>query len=440
MNDDPTKTVERDIEADGAGTRARLAVVYPPELSRLVEFPLGRCVLGREAAEGVDVVAHPTVSRRHLLVERTSTTVVVSDLGSHNGAWMNARPLGATPTPLVDGDVLRFGDVVAVVEVAEDGIIPQGEPTDAVPGMSLAATRLRARLDSISRDPSPVLLIGESGTGKESVAARVHASSGRTGALVVTNCAALAPTLVESQLFGHEKGAFTGAGAAAPGFFRAADGGTLFLDEVGELPLDVQPKLLRAVELGEVIALGSTTTKTVNTRIVAATNRDLGADVESGSFRRDLYARLSLLETRLPPLRERRADILGWIEILHQRWASKREDLAETALEFTADAVELLLVHPWNENLRGLDRLIHELGAREERVTRTALPGWLGVSKPAPTKRSVPIKGIRRPSKDALVKALEEAEWNIAAVASAYGKDRKQIYRWIEALGIDLPR
>src|SRR6185295_11015283 len=169
-------------------------------------------------------------------------------------------------------------------------------------------------------DPAPVLLHGESGTGKERIAGELHRLSGRKGRLIAVNCAALSRELVESQLFGHQKGAFTGATELHPGYFRAAQGGTLFLDEIGELSLEVQPKLLRAIQQGEVQAVGSTQPAHVDVRVVAATNRELQQAVNAGQFRADLYARLSLWELRVPPLRERRADLFPWIDRLHGRW------------------------------------------------------------------------------------------------------------------------
>ncbi len=308
---------------------------------------------------------------------------------------------------------------------------------------SAAMRSLYEMIDRVAVGSISVLILGETGVGKEVTAEAIHLRSRRSHApFIRLNCAALTESLIESELFGHEKGAFTGATDAKPGLIETAHGGTLFLDEVGELPMSTQAKLLRFLEDREVRRVGALEGKRVDVRLVAATNRDLQADVEAGRFRRDLYARLSLLETRLPPLRERRGDILEWIGILHRRWASSRDYASDAALEFSSDAVEALLVHPWNENLRGLDRLVHELGPAGERVTKAALPKWLTArdASPPAAAQPTPVKGVKRPSKDALVAALEAAQWNIASVASAYGKDRKQIYRWIEALGIELPR
>src|SRR5690606_21362403 len=195
---------------------------------------------------------------------------------------------------------------------------------EALPGTSMPAQRLRAAVAAAASDRAPVLVLGETGVGKEKIAAELHRLSGRQGPLVAVNCAALSAQLIESQLFGHVRGAFTGATQERAGLFRAATGGTLFLDELGEMPLELQPKLLRAVELGEVVAVGSTQPHRVDVRLIAATNRSLTDEVVAGRFRRDLYARLALWEIAAPPLRSRRADIIDWIDRLHRLWWEPR--------------------------------------------------------------------------------------------------------------------
>jgi two-component system response regulator GlrR len=175
------------------------------------------------------------------------------------------------------------------------------------------------------------------------------------------------------------KGAFTGADRDHPGLFRAAEGGTLFLDEIGELPKALQPKLLRAIQEREVHAVGSTKSSKVDVRIVAATHQDLAERARSGDFRQDLYARLVLWELRIAPLRERRADLLAWLEHLHRLWAEERK-LSQRALELSSDAAEALLMGRWPENLRGLNRWVHEIASRrdaDQAISREQLPSWI---------------------------------------------------------------
>ena len=285
------------------------------------------------------------------------------------------------------------------------------------------------------------MILGETGTGKERVAREIHRLSGRSGKLVALNCAALSAHVVESQLFGHARGAFTGASDAQPGLFRAAHGGTLFLDEIGELPIDLQPKLLRALQEGEVLSVGATQPTRVDVRVVAATHRDLLRAVEQGAFREDLYARLAMVELALPPLRDRRLDLLGWIDRLASAWAARRG--LDAPLRFDADAAETLLRFAWPLNLRGIERLVHELGADRLPggiITRAALPRWLiavdaPAAEPVQSQPSQPAPSAREtvPTREEFTRAFEELSGSVHGLAKRFGRDRRQIYRWIEA-------
>jgi transcriptional regulator with GAF, ATPase, and Fis domain len=310
----------------------------------------------------------------------------------------------------------------------------------------------------------PVLIEGETGTGKEFLAADVHRLSGRAGQFVKLNSAELSAQLIESQLFGHERGAFTGATAAHQGLFVAADRGTLFLDEIGELGLDLQAKLLRVIQEGEVRPVGSVKTRQVDVRVVCATNRALAEEAEAGRFRRDLYARLSFFEFVLPPLRERRQDILGWIERLCERWAADRGRTASINLQ--PSVAERLLLHPWPENLRGLDRFTHRVlsKAAEANVGLRALfevlpevlHEPLGASRspeaseppppeasespsPEPTPAEEPVSPVaaRRPSREEFLAVYEATGRSVRATSKYFARDRRQIYRWLESYGIE---
>jgi transcriptional regulator with GAF, ATPase, and Fis domain len=446
---------------------AQLRVVYPRAVVGIVPLPGDKAVLGRNPEPDGTRLRHSTVSRRHVAItwdERARASVVV-DLDSHNGTSVNGVRVERSPVTLQRGDVVRIGDVLCVYECGQgiDVADPPDVSREHIPGDSAAARLLRGQVARAAADPSPVLIVGATGTGKEKVAVEIHRRSGRTGELVIVNCAAISAALFESQLFGHVKGAFTGATASQSGMFRAADQGTLFLDEIGETPLDLQPKLLRAVQEGEIVPVGSSKAERVDVRVVAATNRVLDADVERGAFRRDLYARLALWQVRVPSLSERRADLLGWFDRLCQAWYARRPDRPPAALELDVDAAQALLLAPWPDNLRGLDRLVHELTARQasSQIGIAELPPWVVATaasapvgtSPAGTASARTVKagtlsagtvsaGDRPPipTRDELAAFLAENGFNVRAAARHFQRDRRQIYRWIEQFGIVKPR
>jgi DNA-binding NtrC family response regulator len=229
-------------------------------------------------------------------------------------------------------------------------------PVAGMVGSSSAMRDVFARVDKVAPTDATVLIVGESGTGKELVARALHERSGRNGAPMITmNCAAIPSSLVESDLFGHEKGAFTGAVGAQEGVIETADGGTLFLDEIGELPLEAQARLLRVLQDGEIRRVGAARTKRVDVRLVAATHRDLPKMVADGDFREDLYFRLRVMEIHLPPLRERDGDIAELAQVL---LAKSCERLHKAPLDLDADALEAMQAYAWPGNVRELENTI----------------------------------------------------------------------------------
>ncbi|MCD8139048.1 MAG: sigma-54 dependent transcriptional regulator, partial [Planctomycetaceae bacterium] len=223
-------------------------------------------------------------------------------------------------------------------------------------GKSEATRRLLEMVDTIAPSEATVLITGESGTGKELVARLLHWKSGRAaGPFVTVNCAALTETLLESELFGHEKGAFTGAEKVREGRFRAADGGSIFLDEIGEMPLPMQAKLLRAIQEREIHRVGGDRPITVDVRIIAATNRDLGAEVEAGRFRQDLFYRLNVVSLHLPSLRERSGDVPVLADHFLRLFAEKN---GKRVKGFTPGAMDRLLRHDWPGNVRELENTV----------------------------------------------------------------------------------
>jgi transcriptional regulator with GAF, ATPase, and Fis domain len=452
---DLEKTVSRGAQRAGTSKPrdAVIHVVYPPGLEYVVRLKEERVVIGRAPPDGAPALAHDTVSRAHFAAawDGVQRCHVGTDLGSHNGSRVDGCTVPAnTRHCLQNGSVIQFGDVLAVYERGRG--VGVGESTsvseDEIPGMAAPVRLRRAAIERAAPDPSPVLLVGETGTGKELIARAIHRLSARAGEMIAVNCAALSPQLIESELFGHVKGAFTGATAPHEGWFRAAHGGSLFLDEIGELPPELQPKLLRVLQDGEVQPLGSTVAHSVDVRIIAATNRDLSQSMERGDFRRDLYARLALWELRVPPLRERRVDLLMWLERLHRRWLEMRHEDRTEPLSFSPEAAETILLNLWPDNLRGLDRLIHELASTRsdaQPIGREHMPAWLRegsstIDEPAHTPR-IPDAGPspeRRaaPTRDEFVVVMEQLDGNVRAMAKHFGRDRRQIYRWIEAYGL----
>jgi transcriptional regulator with GAF, ATPase, and Fis domain len=431
--------------------RARLVVVHPPALAGVFALPpSGEVTLGRASSGAAAelTIADGTVSRQHAVLDAGPDTHRVVDAGSRNGTALNGVPLspGGPPRALADQDVLRFGDVLALYEcgrgvaLAADDRDPSAVSRTAAPGVSAAAVELRWQLSRAAPDPSPCLITGETGTGKELLAAELHRLSGRRGPVSTLNCAALSPQLVESQLFGHARGAFTGAVAPQPGLFRAAEGGTLFLDEIGELPLDLQPKLLRAIQEREVHPVGETRAVRVDVRVVAATHRDLAELVERGLFRRDLYARLVLWQVAVPALRARRADVPGWLALLDARWRAERPRTATTPLSLDADTAERFLLADWPENLRGLDRVVHRVAGDGGGLVTLARLAQLGVpietsTRPDSTPEAEPARPAP-PDAATLAAVLAECGGSVRGVAKRLGRDRKQVYRWLERYGL----
>jgi len=434
----------------------RLAVVYPRDLAVCIELQRQAIQIGRIPAEVPSAqLAHPTISRTHARVswDGRAKTHVIQDLGSHNGTSVDGVALQDQTCLLADGAVVRLGDALAVYEA---GGLPPATPAvsrDAIPGDARPMGLLRQQVSLCATDPSPVLLIGDTGAGKERIVDEVHRLSNRSGPLRAVNCAALSPQLVESQLFGHVKGAFTGAESNRPGLFRDADGGTLFLDEIGELPLDQQTKFLRVLENREVTPVGGTRATAVDVRVVAATNADLYQRVQDGDFRRDLYARLAMWELRVPPLARRRGDILAWLELLHGQWCRDRGTEPAALPMWSANAAEILVRHEWPENLRGLNRLIHHVAPKTvtgDEIHAEDLPHWHDltpdaegssavVSPTTSTKKTASTLRRPAPSREDLLACLEKHDWSIRSVARHFDRDRRQIYRWMKQFGLERP-
>lgn len=335
------------IELRVSGARAH------PNPTRLVQ---GACTLG--AGENADVVIDSdSVSRQHVEVSLAPEGVRVVDLGSKNGCYyLGNRFQSMTLHP---GSRFRIGlvDVDIVIDEAALSAMPSEAPEQYgdLLGASPDMRKLFVQLARLEGSKVNLLIYGESGTGKELVARAVHEHSCvRHGPLVVVNCGALDRQLVRSELFGHRKGAFTGASQHHVGAFEAASGGTLFLDEIGELPLDVQPVLLRALELGKITPVGSHEERVVDVRLIAATHRDLQAEVRAGNFREDLFYRVQVVRLDVPPLRARLEDVA----VLANAFA-RRQGLPA----LPADVIDALAQHHWPGNVRELRNAVEAYAA-----------------------------------------------------------------------------
>ncbi|HEX3482701.1 MAG TPA: sigma 54-interacting transcriptional regulator [Kofleriaceae bacterium] len=374
------------------------------------------------------------MSTRHARIERCVGGFWVVDEGSKNGLLVNGnRTDGAL---LVDGDWIQAGHTV--LRYRYSALPPSGQPRDLRPGGRVALltalptlTEQSRDLEEISRSTVSVVLRGETGTGKEVVARAVHQLSGRSGELIAVNCGALPATLLESELFGYRKGAFSNAVEDRPGLVRTADRGTLFLDEIGDLPPSSQAALLRVLQECEVTPLGGTHPVKVDLRVICATHADLEAQVALGQFRADLYARLSGYTFTIPPLRERRED-LGLLTAALLRRIAPDQDVV-----FEPEAVRALYQYDWPLNVRELEKCL----ASAVVLARGAAigPTQLSAALVAPTGDAAvkPPDTRRIDRREQLVAVLRTHRGNISATARALGKARSQVQRWIRDYRLD---
>ena len=444
--------------------RARLACEAGAEHGQ--SWQVDRDVIQIGALQSGDVVlTDPTVSRRHAEIVRTSSGVLLRDLGSTNGTFVG--PVKIREVYLAPETRFRVGRT-ELVFTPEDEVIdvtPSVEDHfEGLVGASVAMREVFGILARVAPTQLTVLITGETGTGKELASRAVHARSHRPrGPFVVFDCGAAPDNLIESELFGHQRGAFTGAVDARPGVFELADGGTIFLDEIGELPLDLQPKLLRVLEQREVRRVGGTKTKSIDVRVVAATNRKLRDEVAAGRFREDLYYRLAVVELALPPLRSRLTDL----PLLCQHLL-RRADLSGRVMGIAPEVIAIFEAYHWPGNVRELANVVERAipFSRTERVTIDALPEALRAAADSRRTRSTPSATLvsqttvaaeagqqlgEMPFKDAkdqmveafereyLLDLLERHEGNVSKAARAADMDRKSITRLMKKHGIGRP-
>ncbi|MFN7940695.1 MAG: sigma-54 dependent transcriptional regulator [Thermoanaerobaculia bacterium] len=307
-------------------------------------------------------------------------------------------------------------------------------------GASTAMRQLRETIERAAPTNATVLVTGESGTGKELVAREIHSlSQRREKAFVQVNCAAIPEELIESELFGHEKGSFTGAVRKQTGKFVAADGGTIFLDEVGDMSARTQAKVLRVLESGDVEPVGTEKPIRVNVRVVAATNKDLAKEIADGAFREDLFYRLNVVPLRTPALREHLEDLPPLIDYFSRRFAETNNYRRK---EITAEAMELLAAQPWRGNVRELRNLVERLLILTpgERIDGRAVAAAVGSGRAELTQAFLGLKTLRefrdQAEKLFLVQKLEEHGWNVTQTAVAIDTPRSNLYKKMEQYDI----
>jgi DNA-binding NtrC family response regulator len=331
--------------------RHLLRVIAGPDAGVEREVQATHVVIG--SAAGADLVLHDaTVSRRHCEIRVEGDRWVLRDLGSTNGTTIDGIPV--REAVLAARTKMKVGDTEILFEPKKKWVRVEAAAEGRFGDLVAESAAMRAvfgMLERVAPTDLSVLVLGETGTGKDLAARAIHGASRRAaGPFVVIDCAAVSNTLIESELFGHEKGAFTGADRARAGAFEAAAGGTVFLDEIGELPVDLQPKLLRALEAREVKRLGSHDLVPIDVRVVAATHRDLRTAATAGAFRADLYYRLAEVVVALPPLRDRREDVRP----IAERILEDESRRGSTVRAIAADAQAWLAGQPWPGNAREL--------------------------------------------------------------------------------------
>jgi DNA-binding NtrC family response regulator len=423
-----------------AAPTARIRVIHGPGVGQEQVVPPVGLVIGADPTADL-VLADPAVSGRHCAVIPVDAGFEVADLGSRNGTFVDGLALTRARVPV--GGVLRLGRTLLQLVPAEECVSIPPSAADhfgELHGGSVAMRQVFALLERAAASDAAVLFIGESGTGKELAARAIHDHSPRApGAFVVFDCGAASDTLVGSDLFGHVRGAFTGADRDRVGAFAAAHQGTLFLDEIGDLPLELQPKLLRLLETGEVTPLGTTRRERFDVRVVAATHHDLEREVTEGRFRGDLYYRLAVVETHLPPLRQRKEDIPALVSRFLQRAGAGD-------LEVGGPNLQRLVDYHWPGNVRELRNVItRAVALRPPGADFGQMPILLRSTGAAPAPAGFTAD---RPYHEAKAELLDrfEREYladlvrrsgdNLSQAARQAGLERKYLYKLLEKHGL----
>ena len=433
--------------------RSKLTVIEGPDKGKELTLEKERITVGRSVTCDL-VLTDRAVSGSHFETVASEKGFLLRDLESTNGTF--SGPIGIKEIWIKPGTVFRAGQTLLRFEEAEGHVDIELSAEDRfgeLVGQSVRMREVFATLEKIAPSNLTVLIRGETGTGKELVARAIHGASDRSDKpMVVQDCGTIPKDLIESTLFGHERGAFTGATDRHKGSFEQADGGTIFLDEIGELDLALQPKLLRVLESREIKRVGGTRTMPVNVRVVAATNRDLRQMVNEGTFREDLYYRLGVVTLELPALQERKEDIPLIVEELLKQTAERYFPENHEPFQATPEAMSRLQSYPWPGNIRELRNTI-------ERAVSLASSPLLSVTDLAPTmhkelkpaakrgnashfvEEGVPFKTAKQDvieefEHEYLKVLLEKHNGNITRSAKAAGLTRYHLRELAKRLGI----
>ncbi|HIA03214.1 MAG TPA: FHA domain-containing protein [Myxococcales bacterium] len=411
-----------------------LSVVYHPDSKYIGRHfrlkPRSQTSLGRATSLlGEDALKDSSISRNHVTFEVGRRSGTLRDEESLNGTQVNG--CSVEQADLVSGDRITLGPVSLLYHHA----LPEGSlhSLTGIVGVSSAIRLVVESIKHVAGHETTVLVSGESGVGKELVATALHEQSNRKGKLVQVNCGGMPDTLLYSELFGHERGAFSGAERSRRGLVEEAEGGTLFLDEIGDASPLLQTALLRFLQEGEVRPLGSNQVKRVNTRVVVATHRRLDEMVENGEFREDLYARITGWVVEVPPLRDRKEDIL----CLLRHFVAAENGPSE----FSANFIDALLSYNWPRNVRELQNVVRSAVIQTEGRNKLRLtPALRKLLKRPPATRH--LKAVARmepkPGTEQLVAALKVHRGNIRRLSVEFGVARTTIYRWAKDAGLDL--
>jgi transcriptional regulator with GAF, ATPase, and Fis domain len=440
----------------GPGTSAGLILLYAEGFASLPSvWPLrasGANAIGASPAADLLLPVH-AVSRQHAEIARERGAWILRDKKSTNGTFVDGYRV--TEARLEHGQEIRLGDAILKFVANDieghapyriDGTLAPGAARQGpqVPGLigGYQIDRVARQIELVAREapgatPLSVLLLGESGTGKEVIAQAIHHASGRRGDFRAVNCAALPKDLVESELFGYRRGAFSGAIRDKPGLIRTAHRGTLLLDEIGDMPLDAQAKLLRVLQSKELFPLGATEPEPVDVRIIGATHRNLDQLLKEGRFRQDLYARLNEYHLSLPPLRDRKEDIFMLLAEFYRRHGGQH-------LQVTFPFMMALLHYDWPYNVRELESCAKRCVVLSEGkpLSEQMLPLDIAREMADYGREFAHAEAGKEdsvaPSREDLILLLERHQGNVAAVGRDLGKARMQIHRWLKRYAIDI--
>ena len=426
--------------------KCKLSITTGPEAGKVLVSDKERLRVGAHSTNDLVLGEDRAASRHHFEIQYTERGYLVIDLNSTNGTFLDGRRVERAY--LSSGSQVRAGQTMVVFAPIDEEVTVEPDRDGELEGMVGQSVKMRqifGLIKKIAPMDVSVIVQGETGTGKELVARAVHTLSGRKrGPFVVLDCGAIPPNLIESELFGHEKGAFTGAIASRPGAFERANGGTIFLDELGELRVDLQPKLLRVLENREVRRVGGNEVIEVDVRVIAATNRDLVKEIQAGNFREDLYFRLSVINIQLPPLRQRREDIP---HIIRKELGDPEIVARHGKKHVSAQAMNVLMQYSWPGNIRELMNVIsHVLTFSDgEVIDLQHLPARVQgqqQEQPLPFNELLSFKDAKEQllenfEREYIGQVLKRCDGNISRAARESGLHRKSIERLVKKYALD---